>query len=80
MPPGVEVISLPRPPDPRDLFDFSGARELIDASYELACAALDRAAVPDIAAARRRRFRRPRRPAPSEPAAEVRAADGSAPA
>ena len=54
VPPEIEVIELPRPPDPRDLFDFSGARELIDAAYELANEALDRAAVP----ASRRRFRR----------------------
>ena len=46
VPPEIEVIALPRPPDPRDLFDFSGARELIDAAYELANDALDRAAVP----------------------------------
>ena len=64
VPPEIEVIELPRPPDPRDLFDFSGARELIDAAYELANEALDRAAVPRAdrassaaasAAARRRR-------------------------
>ena len=30
------MIELPRPPDPRDLFDFSGGAELIDAAYELA--------------------------------------------
>ena len=46
VPPEIEVIELPRPPDPRDLFDFSGARELIDAAYELANDALDQAAVP----------------------------------
>jgi len=54
VPPEIEVIQLPRPPDPRDLFDFSGASGLIDAAYELANDALDRAAVP----ASRRRFRR----------------------
>ena len=55
MPPEIEVIELPRPSDPREVFDFSGARELIDAAYELANETLDRAAVqPAI----RRRFRR----------------------
>jgi NTE family protein len=29
----VEIVELPRPNDPRDLFDFSGAEELIDAGY-----------------------------------------------
>ena len=56
-PPEIEVIQLPRPPDPRDLFDFSGARELIDAAYELANDALDQASVP----AGRRRFSRRRK-------------------
>jgi NTE family protein len=37
----VDVIDLPRPPDTRELFDFSGARELIDAGYELSVAKLD---------------------------------------
>src|SRR3954451_9365704 len=46
VPPSVEVIVLPKPPDPRDLFDFSGARELIDAAYELSHEALDQASVP----------------------------------
>jgi NTE family protein len=41
LPPGVEVIVLPRPRDARDLFDFSGATELMDGAYELASAALD---------------------------------------
>jgi NTE family protein len=57
VPPQIEVVVLPRPPDPRDLFDFSGARELIDAAYELANEALDQAAVPRVAASQRRRFR-----------------------
>ena len=48
VPPEIEVVVLPRPPDPRDLFDFSGARELIDAAYDLANEALDHApSVPD---------------------------------
>jgi len=60
VPPEIEVIELPRPPDPRDLFDFSGARELIEAAYDLANEALDRAAVPPAAAELRHRFRRRR--------------------
>ena len=60
VPPEIEVIELPRPPDPRDLFDFSGAHELIDAAYELANDALDQAAVPPATAEQRRRFRRRR--------------------
>ena len=65
---------LPRPPDPRDLFDFSGARELIDAAYELANEALDRAAVPPATAEQRRRFRRRRRRASvGSPASSARA-------
>jgi len=60
VPPEIEVIELPRPPDPRELFDFSGARDLIDAAYELANEALDRAAVPPATAEQRRRFRRRR--------------------
>ena len=58
VPPEIEVITLPRPPDPRDLFDFSGARELIDAAYELANVSLDSAAVQPTTAEQRRRFRR----------------------
>ncbi len=41
LPPDVEVVVLPRPPDPRDLFDFSGAAELIEAAYELTARELD---------------------------------------
>jgi NTE family protein len=41
VPENIEVVVLPRPADPRDLFDFSGARELIDAAYEMACETLD---------------------------------------
>src|SRR4051812_40510200 len=40
-PPNVEIIVLPRPRDTRDLFDFSGARELIDEAYDLTRDALD---------------------------------------
>lgn len=41
VPPEVDVLVLPRPRDARDLFDFTGARELIDAAYEMAKHALD---------------------------------------
>jgi NTE family protein len=41
-PPEVEVIDLPRPRDARDLFDFSGAHELIDEAYVLTRETLDR--------------------------------------
>ena len=37
----VEIIDLPRPRDARDLFDFSGARELIESAYTLSMAKLD---------------------------------------
>lgn len=40
-PPHVEIIVLPRPRDTRELFDFSGARDLIDEAYDLTCDALD---------------------------------------
>ena len=60
MPPRVEVIVLPRPPDRRELFDFSGGRELIDEAHRLASVELDqRLAPPDGANRPRRRFRRP---------------------
>ena len=51
---------LPRPPDPRDLFDFSGARELIDAGVR----ALDARSTSTNARSRRRGQprRRPRPP------------------
>jgi NTE family protein len=69
-PPDVQVIELPRPRDARDLFDFTGAHELMDDAYELASKRLDeleRETVVDIEevaeqrAERRRRFRRLRR-------------------
>ena len=41
LPPEVEVIVLPRPLDPRDLFDFSGAAELMQDAYELAARDLE---------------------------------------
>jgi NTE family protein len=37
----VDIIDLPRPRDARELFDFSGARELIDEAYTLGVAKLD---------------------------------------
>jgi NTE family protein len=37
----VDVIELPRPPDTRDLFDFTGAHALIEAAYDLSLARLD---------------------------------------
>jgi NTE family protein len=62
-PANVEIIVLPRPRDTRDLFDFSGARQLIDEAYDLASAALDERergiAVPQLEALpeHRKRFR-----------------------
>jgi NTE family protein len=41
-PSNVEVIVLPRPRDTRDLFDFSGTRELIDEAYQLTMQDLER--------------------------------------
>jgi NTE family protein len=41
IPKDVEVCVLPQPDDDRDFFDFSGGKELIKASYELARTALD---------------------------------------
>src|SRR4051794_3539513 len=37
----VEIVELPRPNDPRDLFDFSGAEELMATAHDLSAAALD---------------------------------------
>jgi NTE family protein len=37
----VDVIELPRPPDTRDLFDFTGAHALIEGAYDLSMARLD---------------------------------------
>ena len=36
IPAGVDVVVLPRPTDARELFDFSGGRELIDEAHRLA--------------------------------------------
>jgi NTE family protein len=61
--PGVDVVLLPRPRDTRDLFDFSGAEDLIDEAYELATDFLAaREPVPEPQPERvplLRRFRRP---------------------
>ncbi len=38
----VDVVELPRPRDARDLFDFTGASELIDEAYRLTIDALDK--------------------------------------
>jgi NTE family protein len=45
-PPNVQIIELPRPIDPRDLFDFSGAKELIDEAHRLCGDALDKLSEP----------------------------------
>lgn len=37
----VEIVELPRPTDPRDIFDFSGATELIDKAHAMCTDALD---------------------------------------
>ena len=55
IPAGVEVIVLPRPTDARELFDFSGGRELIDEAHRLAAAELDRIAAAEAGRGRRRR-------------------------
>lgn len=60
-PADVEVVVLPRPPDPRDLFDFSGAPELIAQAHRLACEALDAAPRPGAARAEPIRLRIGRR-------------------
>lgn len=41
LPKDVEVVVFPQPVDDRDLFDFSGAKELIDDAHALAVHALD---------------------------------------
>jgi NTE family protein len=63
LPPGVELIELPRPRDTRDIFDFSGGEALIEEAYSLGLAALDAHERGERVAARRRHylpFRRPR--------------------
>jgi NTE family protein len=56
VPESVDLVQLPAPRDDRELFDFSGARPLMDAAYELANDALDDA---EAVKRRRRQFRRP---------------------
>jgi NTE family protein len=60
-PPGVQVVVLPRPVDTRDLFDFSGAEDLMQAAYELASRALDELCEPASLEETRRRRRSWRR-------------------
>ena len=51
IPPGVEVVVLPRPTRPRELFDFSGGEALIDEALPSAPRReLDRIAAADVAA------------------------------
>lgn len=57
--PRVEVIVLPRPIDARDVFDFSGAAELIEEAHRLTSRALDLATDAVTRRYRRRWFRRP---------------------
>ena len=61
LPPGVRVTVLPRPHDGRDLLDFSGGEQLIDAAYELALHALDAAEATSAAMVPRRTHRLRRR-------------------
>jgi NTE family protein len=35
LPAGVEILELPKPADEREVFDFTGGEQLIDAAYEL---------------------------------------------
>jgi NTE family protein len=37
----IDIVDLPRPRDTRDLFDFSGAHDLIEGAYELSMEKLD---------------------------------------
>ncbi|MDQ1467273.1 MAG: hypothetical protein QOH10_1688 [Actinomycetota bacterium] len=62
VPPGVELIELPRPRDTREIFDFSGGEALIEAAYRLTIAALDARELRPPVASRRHHlpFRRPR--------------------
>ena len=59
--PQVEVVVLPRPPDLRDLFDFSGGKELIDEAHRLASDVLDAAPEPVSIEERRPKLLRRRR-------------------
>jgi NTE family protein len=63
VPPGVELIELPRPRDTRDIFDFSGGEALIEEAYQLTLAALAAHDRGDLPSSRRRHhlpFRRAR--------------------
>jgi NTE family protein len=46
VPPEIQVVELPRPSDTRDLFDFSGAKELIDEAHALSSDVLDKLQAP----------------------------------
>ena len=41
VPPGIELIELPRPHDTREIYDFSGGEALIESAYRLTLTALD---------------------------------------
>jgi NTE family protein len=56
VPESVEVVVFPAPVDDRELFDFSGARGLMDDAHDLAAQALDEA---EQTKRRRRQLRRP---------------------
>ena len=58
VPPSVQVIQLPRPSDTRDLFDFSGGKELIDEAHRLAGDEIDKHVPPAVAAERKRNLPR----------------------
>ena len=58
VPPSVQVIQLPRPSDTRDLFDFSGGKELIDEAHRLAADEIDKHVPPAVAAERKRNLPR----------------------
>jgi NTE family protein len=63
VPDEVEVIVLPRPRDPRDLMDFSGAAELINEAYDLTATLLDAREAHPVVTEKARRFPRLRRTA-----------------
>jgi len=61
VPDDIEVVVLPRPRDPRDLMDFSGAAELIDEAYDLTAKLLDSREAHPVVTEKARRFPRLRR-------------------
>jgi NTE family protein len=68
VPPGVEVVELPRPLDERSIFDFSRGDEIRHEAYVLADRFLEaRAGTPDTAADRRPAWRREPRAARRHP-------------